>query len=113
MAGTALFVYGTLTDPAVCEAVTGHRFPTRPARLRGYARLAPAGSYPYVVPRRGASVEGLLLDGVDAASLRALDAYEVEGRLYRRTAATAEADGTRVACEVYVAIAGAHPVRAR
>ncbi len=110
MQGIRLFVYGTLADPARCEALTGRRFPGRPARLPGYVRVAPPGSYPYVVPRPGASVTGWLLEDVDAAALRALDAYEGEGRLYRRTAATADVGGVAVPCEVYVGIPGAHPV---
>jgi gamma-glutamylcyclotransferase (GGCT)/AIG2-like uncharacterized protein YtfP len=102
MPGGALFVYGTLTDPECVVAVTGRRFARRPARLDGYARIAPAGGYPYVVPRAGASVDGFVLDGLDADALRALDRYEDEGRLYVRTPVEVAVAGERVACETYV-----------
>jgi gamma-glutamylcyclotransferase (GGCT)/AIG2-like uncharacterized protein YtfP len=102
MPGAALFVYGTLTEPERVAAVTGRRFARRPARLDGYARIAPAGGYPYVVPCAGASVDGFLLEGVDADALRALDRYEDEGRLYVRTPVDVVAGAERVACETYV-----------
>src|SRR5579871_4601369 len=84
MAGTALFVYGTLTDEGLVVVLTGRRFVRRPARLEGYERVVPARGYPYVVPRAGRHVEGFLVEDVDAASLRRLDTYEDEGRLYLR-----------------------------
>ncbi|HJQ83062.1 MAG TPA: gamma-glutamylcyclotransferase family protein [Candidatus Binatia bacterium] len=102
MPGVALFVYGTLMDAGQVLALTGRRFPTRPARLGDFERLAPAGGYPYVVSRAGAHVDGLLLEDVDPASLRALDRYEEEGRLYVRRPVEVLADGVRLACETYV-----------
>ena|SRR5205823_5565278 len=102
MPGAALFVYGTLLDDARVAAVTGRRFPRRAARLEGYERVAPSGGYPYVVARPGRVVDGALLEHVDAESLRALDRYEDEGRLYVRRTVTVVADGERVACETYV-----------
>ena len=98
----SLFVYGTLTDDARVEAVVGRRLPRRPALLEGYERVEQAGSYPYVVPRDGARVEGVLLDEVDDGALARLDAYEDEGGLYVRREVVAVADGRRVTCEVYV-----------
>ena len=109
MGATRLFVYGTLTDAAQLRALTGRIFPRRAATLPGFARLVPAGGYPDVVPRAGSSVSGILLDDIDPTSLRALDAYEDEGRLYRRTAVEVEVDGTPVACEVYVGVAALGP----
>src|SRR5689334_16093192 len=98
MPGSALFVYGTLLDEARLAELTGRRFPRRPARLEGYARIAPPGGYPYVVPRAGAVVSGVVIDDIDAASLRALDRYEDEGRLYvRRRVVAVLADGAAVA----------------
>jgi len=102
MPGAALFVYGTLLDDARVEAVTGRRFPRRPARLEDYERIAPTRGYPYIVARAGSVVDGALLEDVDAASLRALDRYEDEGRLYVRRTVTVVVDGARVACETYV-----------
>ena len=102
MPGAALFVYGTLLDDAQVEAVTGRRFPRRAARLEGYERIAPPGGYPYVVARPGSAVDGALLESIDVASLRALDRYEDEGRLYVRRGVTVVAGGERIACETYV-----------
>jgi gamma-glutamylcyclotransferase (GGCT)/AIG2-like uncharacterized protein YtfP len=89
-------------DEARVEAVVGRPLPRRPAVLEGYERLHPAGSYPYVVARAGARVEGVLLDEVDDTALARLDAYEDEGGLYVRQETVALVDGGRVACEVYV-----------
>jgi len=100
-----LFVYGTLTDEAQLTQVTGRRFPRHPARLAGWARVVAGRRYPTIVPRSGAVVDGFLIEDVDPASLRALDAYEDEGRLYRRQAVEVTSRGERVACEVYVGVA--------
>ena len=104
MAGAALFVYGTLMDEERLEQLTGRRFPRRRARLEGFARILAGHGYPTIVPQAGGRVEGVLLEGVDAASLAALDAYEDEGRLYARRPAEVLVDGERVACEVYVSL---------
>lgn len=97
-----LFVYGTLRDAARLRALTGRQFPSRPARLECWARVEPEGGHPYLVPRLGTAVDGPLLDDVDPASLRALDAYEDEGRLYLRRPVEVLAEGRRVGCETYV-----------
>jgi hypothetical protein len=44
----------------------------------------------------------MLVEDIDAASLRALDAYEDEGRLYVRCPVDVLAQGKRVPCETYV-----------
>jgi gamma-glutamylcyclotransferase (GGCT)/AIG2-like uncharacterized protein YtfP len=89
-------------DEARVEGLVGRRLPRRPAVLEGFERVHPAGSYPYVVPRTGARVEGVLLDEVDDTALARLDAYEDEGGLYVRQETVVLVDGGRVACEVYV-----------
>jgi len=101
VAGVSLFVYGTLLDDEVVRRLTGRVFPKRPATLDGFERVAPPGDYPYIVHRAGSRVAGCLLDGVDAASLARLDAYEGDG--YVRTALEATlGDGERIACESYI-----------
>ena len=95
-------------DDACLEGVTGRRFARRPARLEGFERIAPARGYPYIVPRIDAHVDGHLIEPVDAASLRKLDTYEEEGRLYVRRPVEVLVDGTQVACETYVGNADAH-----
>ena len=79
-----LFVYGTLVDDDLVAQLTGRRFPKRAARLRGYRKHTPDGSYPYIVADEAAEVDGFVLTGIDASALRAFDEYEDEGRLYRR-----------------------------
>jgi gamma-glutamylcyclotransferase (GGCT)/AIG2-like uncharacterized protein YtfP len=103
---TALFVYGTLRDPACVRALTGRTFATRAARLDGWRRDQPPGGYPVIRPCPGASVAGLVLLDVDDASLARLDAYEDEGRLYARLRVEATAGDERLACAVYAALDG-------
>ena len=96
-----LFVYGTLLDDAQVRAVAGRTFPRRAAVLAGHRRVWPSGGYPSIVADPDASVAGDLLDGVDETALVAFDAYEDEGRLYRREEATVTTGGETVRCFVY------------
>jgi hypothetical protein len=51
-----------------------------PAHLAGYRRVAVRGaSYPVVLPQRGASVTGLILQSVTKAERARLCAYEGDG----------------------------------
>ena len=104
MGELALFVYGTLMDEERLEQLTGRRFPRRRATLEGYVRVVAAHGYPTVVPQAGGRVDGILVEGVDAASLAALDDYEDAGRLYARRPAAVLVDGERVACDLYVSL---------
>ena len=106
-----LFVYGTLCDPGVVEALLGKFLRHRPATLTAYRRIEPQGCYPYVIADGESSVEGQLLLDVDAAALVALDAYEGEGTYYRRVVVDISVSGVSTAAWVYVGIAGAHPLR--
>ena len=101
MAGISLFVYGTLLNDELVRELTGRVFLKRPATLDGFERVEPPGDYPYITRKPGASVGGCLLDGVDAASLARLDAYEGDGYV-RTTLEVTLDDGQRVACEGYV-----------
>lgn len=83
-----VFVYGTLTDPAVATRVLGdaHEYGSD-ARLDGLHRVD--GRYPTLAP--GGSVEGRLLRTERVAEL---DAYEgVDSGLYVRVAVPREAGG--------------------
>lgn len=111
MASVRLFVYGTLRDPARLRALVGRDLPCRPARLDGFARRTGDLGYAYVVPAPGHVIDGFVVDDVDAAGLRALDAYEDAGRLYTRRTVVACVDGAEVACEVYVGVPAAHSSR--
>jgi gamma-glutamylcyclotransferase (GGCT)/AIG2-like uncharacterized protein YtfP len=102
VAGIGLFVYGTLMSEPLLYSLTGRRFPRRRATLEGYERILPNQGYPYVVPKSGGQVEGFLVEEVDDDSLRTLDAYEDEGRLYLRRPVEVNVDGSRAACDTYV-----------
>jgi gamma-glutamylcyclotransferase (GGCT)/AIG2-like uncharacterized protein YtfP len=104
MGGVALFVYGTLMDEERLERLVGRRLPRRPATLEGFTRVLAAHGYPTIVPQPGSRVEGVLVEGVEATALAALDAYEDVGRLYVRRPAEVLVEGEPVACEVYVSL---------
>jgi gamma-glutamylcyclotransferase (GGCT)/AIG2-like uncharacterized protein YtfP len=86
------------------QAVTGKRFARRPARLAGYRRVVGSHGYPDLVASPGSEVDGFLIDDVDPASLRALDTYEDEGRLYRRQPVRVRVEGALVDCDVYIGL---------
>lgn len=97
-----LFVYGTLQDPRVIQAVTGRVFPSVPATLSDYCRYrVKDADYPGILVQECASVDGLLLQDVDSASLAALDAFE--GEYYqRREVEVVSAAGVVIQCFCYV-----------
>jgi gamma-glutamylcyclotransferase (GGCT)/AIG2-like uncharacterized protein YtfP len=103
-----LFVYGTLTDPERVRALTGKQFERLEATLSGFERVNSPLGYPFILPKPGASVRGVLLLNVDPASLEQLDAYEAEGDLYRRQVVAVEVADRRVTAMTYVG----HGVRA-
>jgi gamma-glutamylcyclotransferase (GGCT)/AIG2-like uncharacterized protein YtfP len=92
-----VFAYGTLTEPGLLDTVLGHRHlgERLAARLVGYERInLSAYPYPYVVPRVGAWVDGVLLMDLSAYDMQALDRYEeVESGVYRRENVEVEAWG--------------------
>jgi gamma-glutamylcyclotransferase (GGCT)/AIG2-like uncharacterized protein YtfP len=97
-----LFVYGTLTDPERVTALTGKQFMQVDATLRSFERVDSPLGYPYILPRPGAVVRGVLLLDIDPVSLVHLDTYEAEGELYRRQLVEVEVDGTPVSAMTYV-----------
>jgi len=97
-----LFVYGTLMEPACVEQVTGRRFVGRPATLHGWTRTIASHGYPVIHPSSDDTVDGIVLDGLDTAALRALDTYEDEGRLYLRRQVTVLVGEEELPCETYV-----------
>ena len=92
---TRFFFYGTLMDRELLSTVLGRRVWPReliPAVLRGYRRSpVHAERYPIVLPRRGASVRGRVLDRVTAAERARVAAYE--GDAYEPARAWVEIPG--------------------
>jgi gamma-glutamylcyclotransferase (GGCT)/AIG2-like uncharacterized protein YtfP len=99
-----LFVYGTLMDDALVTELTGQHFRKQAAALEGYRKFVPGGGYPCIVRDDSAQVEGFVLYDVDAASVRAFDRYEDEGRLYRRAEVVVTVAGRRQRVCAYVAV---------
>jgi gamma-glutamylcyclotransferase (GGCT)/AIG2-like uncharacterized protein YtfP len=97
-----LFVYGTLRDAGRVRRLTGRDFVGEPAVLRGYRRCEPPGSHAYITPDPSGEVCGQILRDVDAAAVQAFDAYEDEGRLYRRVAVRVTVAGRDEPAEAYV-----------
>ena len=90
-----LFVYGTLSLPAVFRAVLGLRlvkkraradghssFLAREAVLPGYKKISPDRTYLYAVPESHGRIRGYVVGPLPAKCLAALHAYE--GRNYRQ-----------------------------
>lgn len=69
-----LFVYGTLTEPAKQREIIGRRCPSITASLKDYERKD--GKWPYIVPKIGSEVTGLILKGLEKSDLTKLDTYE-------------------------------------
>jgi gamma-glutamylcyclotransferase (GGCT)/AIG2-like uncharacterized protein YtfP len=90
-----LFVYGTLTDPAVFRAVLGKRLVAEKeladgvetywacqAVLNGYKKVSPDSTYLYAVEDKGHRIHGYLIRNLPGESFRALRKYE--GKNYSR-----------------------------
>lgn len=91
--------------------------PATPARVRGWLWALLEGWPALVLDPDGPPIEGELLDGVDAARLADLDAFEgLDRGLYRRETAIVEVDGRYVAAACYalseheVALRGGQPL---
>jgi gamma-glutamylcyclotransferase (GGCT)/AIG2-like uncharacterized protein YtfP len=108
-ASSRLFAYGTLMMPTVLRAICGDERRLRPAQLPGYARFRVRGQvFPGIVPAAGARTDGVVVDDIDPALWRRLDAFESD--LYERrpvTVATAD-DQTLDACAYIVAARHRH-----
>jgi Gamma-glutamyl cyclotransferase, AIG2-like len=89
-------------EAACVERVTGRRFAGRAATLHGWMRTIASHGYPVIHPSPDDRVDGIVLDGLDTAALRALDAYEDEGRLYLRRQVTVLVGDEPIPCETYV-----------
>jgi gamma-glutamylcyclotransferase (GGCT)/AIG2-like uncharacterized protein YtfP len=98
---TALFVYGSLIDPACRERILGRVVETMAAILHGYERGR--GRYYFIRPRAGLNTRGLLLLQLTSADFVALDRYEEIPRLYtREMTEVVDLNGQRSRCWVYL-----------
>lgn len=99
-----LFVYGTLINPQKQREIIGCRCPSTKACLKDYERRD--GKWPYIVPKIGSEVTGLLLKSLEKCDFDKLDAYEdvklqmIKGR--RRILYTRERKEVLTAAGVYV-----------
>lgn len=97
------FAYGTNMDRAGMAARCPHAEALGPAELRHHRYFIAASGYASVMPKRGATVHGVLWR-VTARDLVALDIYEdVAGRLYRRETAPVHHGGKLLRAAVFVA----------
>jgi gamma-glutamylcyclotransferase (GGCT)/AIG2-like uncharacterized protein YtfP len=88
--------------PEVMEIVAGRRFASRPAALRGWRRRLLRGAvYPAVVPAAGDVTDGVLFEGLDAATLARIDRFESEP-YERRLLSVALESGAECHAFVYV-----------
>ena len=108
---SALFVYGTLTDPATFKRVTGLAYVVAaspdepsPAVLSGFEARCLDGRYLYAVPDEHGAITGRIVHGLTDELFARLDAYEGNG--YVRTLETATVNGRPVEIYVYVAASG-------
>jgi len=97
-----VFTYGSLMFPEVWQRVVRGNYRSVAARLDGHARFEIAGeTYPGMIVRPGAAVDGMLYFDVSPADMTALDAFE--GIEYRRdTVKVALASGEQVDAGTYI-----------
>ena len=99
---TPVFTYGSLMFPDVWDRVVDGRYRSTTARLANHQRLAVRDeTYPGLVERRGASVDGVVYLEVDALDVERLDAFE--GDDYRRVVVAVDtAAGDRIDAQAYL-----------
>jgi gamma-glutamylcyclotransferase (GGCT)/AIG2-like uncharacterized protein YtfP len=100
-----VFTYGSLMFAPVWEKVVRGNYRSATATARDYARFDISGeTYPGMVARAGARVDGVIYFDVSADDIAALDGFE--GSEYRReTISVVLGDGEKVAAASYVFIA--------
>ena len=112
MSPVTVFVYGTLLRDELLRAVTGREHASLPAALANHARLRIWGApYPGLVPARGQSTAGRLIEGVGERALAELDRFEGELYVRRQVITRAESGAARRAHTYLVAPAHWHRLR--
>ena len=97
-----LFAYGTLMDEEIMVRAVGCRPGRQAATLMGHRRHALVGrSYPAIVPREGARVEGICYFDLPDEAWELLDYFEDE--LYeRKEVLVTMQDGSTQPAETYI-----------
>ncbi len=97
-----VFVYGTLLNDEVFDALIKTSVAKRSANLVGYKRVKVVGEvYPAIRPDGGGIVQGTLICGLKAEDLKSLDHYE--GSYYKRVSVEVSLpNNDKRACETYV-----------
>lgn len=107
----SLFVYGTLREPKLLEAVLGHPLggiTMSPAIAAGHRTVFyPGRIYPALVEAPGETATGEIIIGLSAADIAVLDLFE--GEEYVRRHLAVEVDGVAIESEVYWPTAAAEP----
>jgi gamma-glutamylcyclotransferase (GGCT)/AIG2-like uncharacterized protein YtfP len=106
-----LFVYGTLREPKLLQAVLGHPLDgitIRTATARGHRTVFyPGRIYPALVEAPSDAATGELIAGLSAGDIAILDLFE--GEEYVRRPLAVEVEGTRVEAEVFWPTAATEP----
>jgi gamma-glutamylcyclotransferase (GGCT)/AIG2-like uncharacterized protein YtfP len=106
LTGKPLFVYGTLRDPDVLDALLGRTLPASErvdATAPGFHAVHyPQRVYPALIAAPGGNTPGLLLHNLTANELAILDAFE--GDEYRRATITVLTPSGMVDADVYLPV---------
>ena len=103
MIGKPLFVYGTLRDPDVLDALLGRTLPAVEATAPGFRAVHyPQRVYPALIAAQGGNAPGLLLHQLTPIDLAILDAFE--GDEYRRATIAVLTPSGMVDADVYLPI---------
>lgn len=111
MTDKPLFVYGTLRDPDVLDALLGRTLPASErvaASAPGFDAVHyPRRVYPALIATPGANAPGLLLHNLAVSELAILDAFE--GDEYRRATIAVQAPSGIVDADVYLPVVAIPP----
>lgn len=103
-----LFCYGTLQYPEIMEQVSGNHYPGLPVVLQNYACYTVRGEvYPGIVPEEGAQTRGVVYNGLGAAQLERLDAFESDFYVRARVVVSSEEEDRPLQAWAYVVRADA------
>jgi gamma-glutamylcyclotransferase (GGCT)/AIG2-like uncharacterized protein YtfP len=103
-----LFVYGTLRDPDIMDALLGRPVRSQQASAPGFRSVHhPHRTYPALIPSADGKAPGLLLRLLTPAELAILDTFE--GDEYRRATIAVSTPAGLVDADVYLPIAAIPP----